>query len=383
MDTTASNSMRVNPLRLPSDRIGAIPGPAPPQITRLPTVETRGGWPFLNLPLANHAPVRYSSHRIMRRSYENEYGHIERNHWWFIARRRLVLGLFRRALVSTVTSSDAGPKPPAPLNLLDVGCGSGLNLAELWAHYDPYGVICGIEHSERMLEAASDDMARLSENDLLEDIRKRYISKTVHGGSPAAWLRPTRPIADLQPDKPPIAVYQGSAVSMPFKDQSFDVVTCLDVLEHVDDDCSAASELLRVTRNGGTLIVSAPAFMSLWGPHDIVNQHIRRYRRPQLLRLFPGCSTITATYWNCAGFPMVYLRRRIKEAFSKKPSHDFVVSHGIVNAIMSRLLRIESAIILRGARLPFGSSVFAVLRKQDADTKACTHIETPPENQDA
>ena len=69
---------------------------------------------------------------------------------------------------------------------------------------------------------------------------------------------------------------------MPFADASFDLVTCLDVIEHTPDDRRTLRELRRVTRPGGTLVVTVPAYQALWSAHDVVNGHYRRYRRPEL-----------------------------------------------------------------------------------------------------
>ena len=69
---------------------------------------------------------------------------------------------------------------------------------------------------------------------------------------------------------------------LPFGDDSFHLVTCLDVIEHTRDDTRALGELLRVTRPGGYLLVTAPAYPSLWSSHDDRNDHFRRYRRRTL-----------------------------------------------------------------------------------------------------
>src|SRR3954453_22169660 len=64
---------------------------------------------------------------------------------------------------------------------------------------------------------------------------------------------------------------------LPHDDSAFDLVTCLDVVEHTPDDVATLTELFRVTRPGGRLVVTVPAYQLLWSSHDVANQHYRRY----------------------------------------------------------------------------------------------------------
>ena len=57
---------------------------------------------------------------------------------------------------------------------------------------------------------------------------------------------------------PRLAVVRGSAGALPIRNRSFDVVTMLDVLEHLDDPAGALAEVRRVLRPGGPLILSVP-----------------------------------------------------------------------------------------------------------------------------
>src|SRR2546430_14853372 len=62
----------------------------------------------------------------------------------------------------------------------------------------------------------------------------------------------------------------------------FDLITCLDVIEHPPDDRLTLRELRRVCKPGGWLLATVPAYQSLWSLHDEANPHSRRYGRASL-----------------------------------------------------------------------------------------------------
>ena len=66
-------------------------------------------------------------------------------------------------------------------------------------------------------------------------------------------------------------------------DDAFDLAVALDVLEHVRDDDGALRELARVIAPGGRLLVTVPQYGWLWGEHDVLAHHHRRYTRSLLL----------------------------------------------------------------------------------------------------
>lgn len=72
--------------------------------------------------------------------------------------------------------------------------------------------------------------------------------------------------------------------ALPFADATFNLVCALDIIEHVDDEDGALSEISRVTSKGGTLLVSTPLHPSRWTPFDDFVGHKRRYEPPQLLQ---------------------------------------------------------------------------------------------------
>jgi SAM-dependent methyltransferase len=160
-------------------------------------------------------------------------------------------------------------------------------------------------------------------------------------------------------------VEQAPVETIPFDDGSFDLVTCLDVIEHTDDDVVALSELRRVTRPGGHLVVSVPAHPRLWSKHDEVNGHRRRYTR-KVLR-----GAAEAAGWRVermTGFNVIYLAPaalvRIGRRNGAKDGGDseLELTPPRLDAVLELPLRAEAALVRRGVDLPPGLSLMAVLR---------------------
>jgi SAM-dependent methyltransferase len=72
--------------------------------------------------------------------------------------------------------------------------------------------------------------------------------------------------------------------ALPFEDSTFDLVCALDIIEHVDDEIGALKEIARVTRPGGTVLISTPLHPSRWTAFDDFVGHKRRYEPPRLLQ---------------------------------------------------------------------------------------------------
>jgi SAM-dependent methyltransferase len=249
----------------------------------------------------------------MKREFEAQYHLLEENHWWFLGRRHLVHQLVL----------DSNAKRGA--RILEIGCSGGPLIQQLQA--DGYSSITGIDISAEAIE--------LSRQRGLEDVH----------------------VMDAQ--KPS------------FSDESFDLITASDVLEHLSDAPRALTEWHRLLRPGGVLIVFVPAFMFLWSEHDEANKHFRRYRRPELTRLLTsnGFSVKRGSYWNFFLFFPVALIRLLKRC---KPSSRRQEAHGdlgkppnFINHFLFALLRFENKQICRGINWPWGISVMAIAQKAE------------------
>jgi SAM-dependent methyltransferase len=78
-------------------------------------------------------------------------------------------------------------------------------------------------------------------------------------------------------------VVVGKVTSLPFADGSFDLVCAFDIIEHVDDDDGALSEVQRTVKPGRTILLSAPLHAALWTSFDELVGHKRRYEPAELL----------------------------------------------------------------------------------------------------
>jgi SAM-dependent methyltransferase len=230
-------------------------------------------------------------------------------HWWYRGRRRIL-----RAELEALDI------PPGS-RLLDAGCGSGQTLALL----AEFGDVTGIDPDERSVTLAV--------------------------------ARGRRAVVAALPE-------------LPYADETFAVSTCLDVLEHLDDDRAALIELRRVTAPDGALLVSVPAYPVLWSDHDIANEHVRRYRAAGLRSVVgsAGWTVARLTYFNALLLPAaatVRLAGRLRRS-TRPPGHsDLDLTPGALNGLLELPLRLEAAYLRTGARLPAGLSLLAVLRRAE------------------
>jgi SAM-dependent methyltransferase len=233
---------------------------------------------------------------------------LDERHWWYRGRRRVLAAVLD------------GLQLPADTRILDAGCGSGRNMADLALR----GSVSGVELASSSLEAA----------------RARGVGE-VRAGSLEEPL--------------------------PFADASFDLAVALDVLEHLSDDALAWDELARVVAPAGLLVVTVPQYAWLWGEHDVVSHHHRRYTRDLLTRRArrAGWRAERLTSFNSVLLPAIAAARfaqRLRR--STQPADDLArTPQGAVNGALERVLAAEASWIGRGHDLPAGVSLLAVLRR--------------------
>jgi SAM-dependent methyltransferase len=230
---------------------------------------------------------------------------LDDRHWWYCGRRRIVL-----TEIEQLGLRRGGL-------LLDAGCGSGRMLDEL----SRYGTAFGIDSSAAGVAAAQE---------------RGYADVTL-----------------------------GIVEQMPYPDASFDLVTCLDVLEHTQDHERTLAELRRVTAPGGYLIVTVPAYQFLWSVHDEVNRHYRRYRRRTLrsAALAAQWEVVRDTHFNSILLPAAALLRLARKLYRGGTRSELELTPRWLDGLLKAPLLLEAALLQRGRRLPAGLSLLAVLRR--------------------
>jgi SAM-dependent methyltransferase len=235
---------------------------------------------------------------------------VDEHHWWYRGRRRII-----RAELDRLPLAPGG-------RVLDAGCGSGRTLEELV----DYGEVSGLE-----LNAEAAELAR--GRDLGE-------------------------------------VVVGRLEELPWAEETFDLITCLDVIEHVPDDVAALVELRRVCRPGGWLLVTVPAYQFLWSRHDEANHHYRRYARPSLQR---AAGAAGWTVERVSAFNSVLLAPAAAVRLAQRRlgtpngyTSDLDLGPAWLNDVLEWPLALEARWLARGRTLPAGLSLLALLRRPPA-----------------
>lgn len=179
-------------------------------------------------------------------------------------------------------------------------------------------------------------------------ILKEYGDVTAIEPSPAA-------AAFLQ-ESMRITTYCGDLNS--FQDSSqFHIVACLDVLEHIEDDCQALLRISSLINDGGFLVLTVPAYMFLWSKHDELNHHYRRYTKKELVDKLPSnCIIRKVTYYNTLLFPAAVIDKLF---LSKQKASQSLKPNKIINEILYIVFSMEKY-ILRWTNLPVGVSILLI-----------------------
>jgi SAM-dependent methyltransferase len=239
---------------------------------------------------------------------------VEGSHWWFVGRRK-ILESFLDTIVGALHKEPAEAGTQSALRILDVGCGTGANL-EMLAQY---GEAEGVDVSD----------------DALEFCRQKGLK-----------------------------AQKGLADALPFGDESFELTTALDVIEHLDDDIGGLKEMFRVTKSGGYSLIFVPAFMWLWGVQDDISNHRIRYTRAQIVERLEkaGYEVERATYANWTFFTPILAGRTIMKLTGIKPESENNITISGLNGVFGKLFGAESLWLDR-FNFPFGVSIVVVAKK--------------------
>ena len=156
----------------------------------------------------------------------------------------------------------------------------------------------------------------------------------------------------------------GDVCAIPFADDSFDLVVATDIVEHVDDDGAALAEIARVLKPEGSVLLTVPAFESLWGLQDDVSQHKRRYRAAQLLAVVGAARLVPKRwyYFNFLLFLPIWLARQIIRIFRIPLASENQLSTPTVNLILNTVFRLDVDLAPK-LNIPFGVSFLTIASK--------------------
>jgi len=163
-----------------------------------------------------------------------------------------------------------------------------------------------------------------------------------------------------------ISVKKGDIEKLPFKNDSFDVVICLDVLYHQGvEPAIALKEFARVLKKEGLLYLQEPAYNFLKSRHDWAISTGRRFIKNQIKKLlnFAGFKILKLSYFNTVMFIPIGIKRLV-DKFSKKDekSSDVGSLNSVLNGLIESSLKFESSLI-RFINLPFGLSIICLAKK--------------------
>ena len=152
----------------------------------------------------------------------------------------------------------------------------------------------------------------------------------------------------------------GDVRNISYPDATFDLVISCDMLEHVDNDTQAVSEIYRVLKPGGIFVFSVPAFNFIYSGHDKDMLHHRRYNKSMARVLLRNFKKIELGYWFCSLFaPAAAHRLYYRNADTQSP----YVLPAILDKSIYGVLKAENWLISKGITLPFGLSLYGIYRK--------------------
>jgi SAM-dependent methyltransferase len=164
----------------------------------------------------------------------------------------------------------------------------------------------------------------------------------------------------------PKNVIQADCLSLPFKEQTFDLVLALDILEHMEDDREVLKQIHGILKYKGYLIITVPSFKFMWSARDDIGCHKRRYNRAQILKKveFSAFSLVKISYFNTLLFPIAFFEKQYMRLKKKTIEPDAFLPKipAYLNKLFTMILSIEGK-ILKKYNLPFGLSLIAVCQK--------------------
>ena len=236
-------------------------------------------------------------------------------HWWF-AGRRLILHHLLESL-----------RLPAESRILEVGCGTGANIAML----QKFGSVSAVE---------------------LDPFARAHVGTAMK-----------------------IEVAPGSLPDqLPYADRKFDLICLFDVLEHVEQDQEALAVLRERLAPRGVLVITVPAYQWLYSSHDAQHHHYRRYTARHLgtVAKAAGLQPARVGYYNSVLFPLALLRRLAEKLLNLDPVDDSALPGSVINGLLYKAFSLEARLI-GSWFFPFGLSVAGIFHAGSFHSDLANH----------
>jgi SAM-dependent methyltransferase len=248
----------------------------------------------------------------MNKKYYLDYYHFERKHWWFRARLTILEKLFPATNIKNPHILNAGVATGATTKMLST-----------------FGKVTSLEYDKDCCQFLKEHLQ--------------------------------------------IEVDNASLTHLPYADSSFNLVCAFDVIEHIEDDERALSEIYRVLKPHQKMFLTVPAIPILWSEHDEINHHFRRYTMKELVTKVKqaGFYIEYKSFFNFWLFPPILLVRllsKVKILNKKKAKNlqsDFdKYKTGFFDSFLYKIFKSESVILKRGFSFPFGVSIVLIAQKK-------------------
>jgi len=237
------------------------------------------------------------------------YRRMESTHWWFRARRSILLERLARRVA-----------PDSRRLVVEIGCATGGNLEYIARRYRAIGIEPDAATAERA--------------------RRKSGAEVLVGALPEA--------AELIP-------------------AATEAVRLFDLMEHLDDDAGALAAVAGRMRVGSWLLATVPAFPALWSRHDVALGHRRRYTATAFRTLFESCGfrIEKLSYFQTLLFPLALFVRHLRRAHTKvRPQTDFSLPPRAINKLIETVFAWERY-LLRVMNLPVGLSLLVEARRRE------------------
>ena len=226
----------------------------------------------------------------------------ETSYFWFRAKQKLILKIID------------GLNLPGKPQILDIGAGTGINLKNLAQR----GFAIGVDFAREAIYFCAQ-----------RDLKNLVLAR---------------------------------AEELPFKKASFDLITCLDLIEHLEDDVGFLKQCYELLKPGGFLLISAPSYQWLFSAHDVALGHRRRYSKKELKAKLEqaGFKVEIIAHFFGAVFPFLLPLRLFQKFFTQKPKTISYHLPAFINWLFYFLCKLE---ILFFPFSFYGTSLIALCKR--------------------